>query len=113
MKIIGKIFIMIMVFQITRCAGGSNKAKADRDKNHYSGTCSWEVVDRDTINKTNCDGKKQGRWILFSAQLRGKLNVKIEEGNYVNNLKQGLWKYYDSTEKLVRVVNFKNDQGSY
>jgi hypothetical protein len=66
---------------------------------------SCEVIKGDTVNRTDANGFKQGPWIVF--QMR-RSSIPVEEGSYVNNEKDGVWKYYDSSGKLMRLVKFKN-----
>jgi hypothetical protein len=73
---------------------------------------SYEIsVGKDTINFTDQNGFKQGHWVV-----RDYINAKehqapliIESGDYKNNMKQGVWHYYDSTGKINRSVKYLND----
>ena len=50
---------------------------------------SFEVLKGDTINVVDQNNLKQGRWVEMNN------GVKIQEGNYIDNKKQGIWlKYY-------------------
>ncbi len=50
------------------------------------------------INRKDDQGQKQSLWMEFFPNRR----VKIE-GTYVNDLKNGYWKYYQPTGNLIRV----------
>ena len=83
---------------------------------------------RDTINLTDCDSLKQGHWITFTttvihhtlyAQSTGNTfikksitsdpeRVKIEEGYYKDNKKQGFWKKYSPAGELLDSVEYKD-----
>lgn len=73
---------------------------------------SYELkMNKDTINLTDKNGFKQGYW-----EVRDHINRKeheppliIESGEYKNNMKQGVWHYYDSTGKINRSVKYLND----
>jgi len=64
----------------------------------------------DTINKTDSAGLKQGHWII-------KNNVKklpnyspdaiVEEGKYVDNKKDGVWKMYYPNGKIKSEITFR------
>jgi hypothetical protein len=83
--------------------------KTSSDNKSYS---SYEIniSSRDTINIIDADGKKQGEWLLYRRVRKGNALVPIEAGNYLDNKKQGFWKYYDSSGKLIQTIKFKNDQ---
>ncbi len=57
----------------------------------------------DTLNRIDSAGKKQGHWIITGAMAKNpnfKPDQKYEEGNYVNNNKEGLWYQYHATGTL-------------
>lgn len=58
---------------------------------------SYEILGRDTINLTDANGMKQGKWIQFGRyQNLVCSNSKqiTEEGVYKNNKRTGLWIEY-------------------
>ena len=71
------------------------------------------------INKKDAKGRKQGHWIIYGKDKPVKgypKNGKIEEGNYLDNRKQGLWTKYHKDGKTPRIIgDFKNGRpkGSY
>jgi hypothetical protein len=67
---------------------------------------SSEVINGDTINRTDDNGMKQRHWIYYKMYPKF---APVEEGEYVNNQKQGAWKLYDSSGKVNRIVNFNHD----
>lgn len=90
---------------------------------------SYNIYLKDTINVTDVNGKKQGRWIYFGKDRNEKKfksykdNQIIEEGHFKNNLKVGVWKTYHSNSKLQSDVfynenhdfnfaKFYNEQGN-
>ena len=97
----------IILFLSQSC---TEKPKAGKILNSGKSS-SWEIIESDTVNRTDFDGFKQGRWTVkdwLRTQENHKL-VLVESGNYVNNKKQGVWHYYDSTGKINRTVKYKND----
>jgi hypothetical protein len=58
---------------------------------------SWEINPingKDTINKIDIEGKKQGKWVLFGKHKPGTCyapEAKVEEGKYQDNRKAGIW----------------------
>jgi len=53
-----------------------------------------ELYGKDTINKTDIEGKKQGKWVLFGKHKPGSCysaDQKTEEGKYTDNRKAGTW----------------------
>jgi len=69
----------------------------------------------DTINKIDADGRKQGKWIIFGKHKPGTCyqpEQKVEEGNYIDNKKNGLWiEYYcnGNLKSKIQYVNGKPD----
>ncbi|MFC2111406.1 toxin-antitoxin system YwqK family antitoxin [Bacteroidota bacterium] len=63
------------------------------------------IVDQEFINRTNKDGSKQGKWKYFYPNG----NLKIE-GWYSNGMKNGYFKEYDKTEKLIEIKKYVNDE---
>ena len=66
------------------------------------------------VNQKSADGKKTGHWIYYGKDKRNKPEYKpeekVEEGGYVNNRKQGLWKTYYPGEKLKMEAEFKSNR---
>lgn len=56
------------------------------------------------INRTDKDGKKQGIWMDFYPNMQKKW-----EGRYVDDKKNGYFKYYSPKGKLERVLYYVND----
>lgn len=61
------------------------------------------------INQTDSKGNRQGYWIIKGAMLDDnnfKPEAKVEEGNYSDNRKDGLWKRYWPSGKRRSEVNY-------
>jgi len=79
---------------------------------------SFELSGTDTINKIDISGKRQGYWMIkasppkFREYPAGNL---VEEGNYINSRKEGLWKKYFPSTKLKSQITYKGSRpfGSY
>lgn len=48
---------------------------------------------------------KTGRWIFYAGN-----GVRESEGEYTDNLLQGLWTYYNQDGNVLKTCNYKNDQ---
>lgn len=72
---------------------------------------SYEVVKHDTINILDRNNFKTGWWVI-----RGKnkpktcyhMDQKIEEGNYVNNRKDGVWIEYYCNSNMRSKLTYIN-----
>lgn len=74
----------------------------------------------DTINRMFYDGTKEGHWIVFEyitvnnvqglESARPPVRVKVEEGNYVNGKKDGLWKFYKKDGTIREKAVFNNGE---
>lgn len=65
-------------------------------------------------NKKDAQGNKTGMWVVYGSQKPEKghcPDCKVEEGEYVNNRKQGIWKKYFKDGITPRLIaNYKNGQ---
>lgn len=62
---------------------------------------SFELLNGDTINKTDVANKRQGYWIVKDKS--GKIE---EEGKYADGRKVGLWKAYFDNGKLKSEITY-------
>lgn len=60
----------------------------------------------DTLNIVDSKGLKQGRWLIHVEPLRGNPGYE-EEGSYVNDRKEGLWRRYNLMDDLVATENYR------
>lgn len=68
---------------------------------------------QDTPNYTDANGLKQGHWIILNStkHLPGYTDKdKIEEGDYKNNLKQGIWIQYYPSGAIKNKITFNNNR---
>lgn len=85
---------------------------------HLNSTASpqtYEMYEGDTINMVDVNSKKQGYWIIFGRMKNVpgfSADQRIEEGEYVNSKKQGLWKKYYPNEQLKSEITYKNNRPS-
>lgn len=66
---------------------------------------------KDTINLTDAQGKKQGKWIIRGRHKPGTCyqpEQKIEEGKYLENRKTGQWIEYYCNSNLKNKLTFVN-----
>ncbi len=59
----------------------------------------------DTINIINKEGKKIGKWVVEMPELRGEPGY-VEEGIYLNGLKEGFFRRYTIQGDLLAVENY-------
>ena len=75
---------------------------------------SWEinpVNGKDTINKIDTEGKKQGKWVLFGKHKPGTCyapEAKVEEGKYQDNRKAGIWVEFFCNGNMRNKLTFTN-----
>ena len=61
------------------------------------------------LNMTDASGKRQGYWVIKGVMVNDRNYAPeaiVEEGNYRNNLKEGLWKKYWPTGKLKSEITY-------
>ena len=76
---------------------------------------TFQIVNGDTINKKDVNRKRQGKWIVTNKtkKLPGYTpDQKVEEGNYKNSRKTGLWIAYFSNGNKKNEINYKNGRAS-
>lgn len=72
---------------------------------------NFELLGKDTVNKIDAEGKKQGRWVLFGRHKQGgcyTADQKAEEGKYENNRKVGIWVEYYCNGNMKNKLTFTN-----
>lgn len=60
----------------------------------------------DTLNCTDKSDQKQGKWIITVGKLRGEPGYE-EEGIFLNNRKEGLWRRFNLMGDLLAQEHFK------
>jgi hypothetical protein len=60
---------------------------------------------RDTLNRVDMRGLKQGPWVVHVAPLRGEDGYD-EQGFYLNDKKEGQWKRFSREGDLLAVENY-------
>ena len=61
---------------------------------------------KDTLNCTDQQNRKQGKWVLHVASLRGEPGYE-EEGIFSNNKKEGTWRVYSLMGDLQAIENYR------
>lgn len=72
---------------------------------------SYEVVKRDTVNVIDRNNNKIGKWIVRGYHKKHtcfKPEQIIEEGNYVNNRKDGVWTEYYCNSNVRSKLTYVN-----
>lgn len=65
------------------------------------------------VNKTNAEGKKTGYWVILGKTKPSSGfadDAVMEEGEYDNNKKTGIWKTYYANGKLKSEIEYKNNR---
>jgi hypothetical protein len=60
----------------------------------------------DTLNRVDLGGKKQGPWVVTVPELRGERGYE-EEGYFVNDLKEGIWKKFSPEGVKIAEENYR------
>jgi hypothetical protein len=60
----------------------------------------------DTLNRVDRGGKKQGPWVLSFPELRGERGYE-EEGHYVEDLREGIWKRFSQEGVKIAEENYR------
>lgn len=71
----------------------------------FSYSQTFEIWKGDTINITDVSSLKQGNWIYFTAESK----IIESQGKYVNNMKEGLWKFYFENGILKSQITYQNN----
>lgn len=80
------------------------KAQNKTGETHYK---TYHLSDRgDTLNAIDLNGLKQGKWTVHVAPLRGEPGYE-EEGVFVNNRKEGIWRRFNLMGDPVAIENYK------
>lgn len=79
---------------------------------------TWEVIEGDTVNYVDENNMKQGFWQIFGKMRKIQAyqpEQVIEEGNYTNSRKQGLWTKFFPSGKTKSEIEYKNSRpnGAY
>jgi antitoxin component YwqK of YwqJK toxin-antitoxin module len=72
---------------------------------------SFELLGKDTINRTDENGRKQGKWIVYGKNRPGECyqaDQKVEEGRYADNKKTGIWIDYHCNGNMKSRFTFVN-----
>jgi len=77
---------------------------------------SYELINsNDTINFTDANSKKQGKWIIYNRTLHKPDytdDQKVEEGRYIDSKKTGIWKEFFPNNKLKSKIPYENNRPS-
>lgn len=61
---------------------------------------------KDTINRVDQKGVKQGEWVVHVESLRGEPGYE-EEGVFVNNRKEGEWRVFNLMGDLIGIEHYR------
>jgi hypothetical protein len=75
----------------------------------YSGQAQWKTYQltsrKDTLNRTDLKGLKQGPWVIHVDPLRGEDGYD-EQGIFIDDKKEGVWKRFSSEGDLLAIENY-------
>jgi hypothetical protein len=60
----------------------------------------------DTLNRIDLKGQKQGKWMIHAEPLRGEPGYE-EEGIFLNDRKEGIWRRFNLMGDLLAVEGYK------
>jgi hypothetical protein len=104
-----KTCIGIILPALLICACGEKETICKHPSSNPSMTFEMDLNGKDTVNRIDQYGFKQGKW-----RTRDGTRTRIlEAGNYVNNLKQGYWTRYNKKGEFIDSVLYKNDSVIY
>ena len=72
---------------------------------------TFELFGKDTLNKIDYDGRKQGKWILLGKHKSGscyKPDQEAEKGSYLDNKKVGIWIEFYCNGNMKDKLTFNN-----
>jgi antitoxin component YwqK of YwqJK toxin-antitoxin module len=74
----------------------------------YSQYKDYQLINdgKDTVNRIDMQGRKQGEWIVRVASLRGEPGYE-EEGVFLNDRKEGPWRVYNLMGDLIGLENYR------
>ncbi|MCB0428743.1 MAG: toxin-antitoxin system YwqK family antitoxin [Flavobacteriales bacterium] len=67
----------------------------------------------DTVNMTDAGNLKQGHWVFYGKdhpEWKCADETKVEEGEYKDNLKEGIWKQYYCEGNLKNEITYVDDK---
>lgn len=74
---------------------------------------TFELNGKDTINLTDANGKRQGKWIVTNKLLNRPCYTpeqKVEEGVYADGRKTGIWTEYYCNNNMKSKITFENNR---
>ena len=75
----------------------------------FSGSAQYKdyslSAEGDTLNATDKNGLKQGRWVTTVGEIRGEPGYD-EEGLYKDDKKTGVWRRYTSSGDILAIENY-------
>jgi len=75
--------------------------------NLHAQCATYKITSRgDTLNCTDVNGNKRGKWKIHVDPLRGNPGYE-EEGIFVDNRKEGVWRRYNLMGDLIAIQNYK------
>lgn len=76
---------------------------------HQGYAQKFELYKGDTVNQEDAAGLKKGHWMIYNKTKKLADYTEdqlVEEGPYVNNRKEGIWKAYHNNGKLKSEITY-------
>lgn len=76
---------------------------------------TFELLGKDTINHTDVNGKRQGKWIVYNRLVNKPCYTaeqKVEEGVYADGRKTGIWTEYYCNNNMKSKITYENNRPS-
>lgn len=111
-----KIMLLLILISILGFVLSCNNEQTKNKSTNKTSIISYEISpnNKDTVNVTDGSGFKQGHWIITKYAVLNKNNgaerIKVEEGVYKNNKREGFWKKFSESGQLIDSVNYENDK---
>jgi antitoxin component YwqK of YwqJK toxin-antitoxin module len=85
---------------------------------HAQSVTNYEIIDEDTVNVVDDNNLKQGFWKIFGKMRRVpgyEPDQIIEQGEYGNSRKQGIWTKFFASGKTKSEIEYQNSRpnGAY
>lgn len=74
---------------------------------------TFELMGKDTINLTDANGKRQGKWIVYNRLVNKPCyapDQKVEEGVYAEGRKAGIWTEYYCNNNMKSKITYENNR---
>ncbi len=98
--------ILLCILCVTSTAVSAQKKKKNTLEKSNA-IVDYTITEKgDTINRLDTKKRKQGLWMHTHDALRGEPSY-TEIGNYIDDVKTGMWKFYSNEGLVMKEENYK------